>query len=456
MSVVGASLLVLVCAAAPDRSAPKLPLGKETTYVTGPLDKNGYIDYKSALNERLGKGITPQKNANVLLWKVFGPCPEGARMPPDFFKLLGIAEPPQRGDYFIGLGTYLKEHAKLDNKEWAPIFEQLGWASARPWAAKDYPHIAGWLKANDNPLALAIAATKRPEYFNPMVSPKDKKGQGALIAVLLPSVQKCRELTSALVARAMLRTGNGDFDGAWQDLIACHRLARHIGRGPTLIEGLVGIAIEAIASSADLVWLDRAGLSADQARDCLRDLQALPPLQGMAEKVDLGERFMFLDTFQMLRRRGLGALEELSGPKAPVPDDPKAIEVLEKIDWAPPLRNANRWYDRMVAAMRLTERAQREKQLDKLDADLKELKAKVGGEEELARLIRGGAPDKDAGVTIGDMCICLLMPAVRKVQSAYDRIGQTQANLHLAFALAAYRSDHGRYPEKLEELPRST
>ena len=37
---------------------PKLPLGKETTYVTRPLDRNGYIDYEAALNERLGRGIT--------------------------------------------------------------------------------------------------------------------------------------------------------------------------------------------------------------------------------------------------------------------------------------------------------------------------------------------------------------------------------------------------------------
>ncbi len=30
-------------------------------------------------------------------------------MPADYFKQLGIAEPPQRGDYFIGFGKYLAE-----------------------------------------------------------------------------------------------------------------------------------------------------------------------------------------------------------------------------------------------------------------------------------------------------------------------------------------------------------
>ena len=60
-------LLLLVPAAEPPK--PKFPLGKETTYVIGPLDKDGYVEYAAALNERFGKGVTPQNNANVLIWK---------------------------------------------------------------------------------------------------------------------------------------------------------------------------------------------------------------------------------------------------------------------------------------------------------------------------------------------------------------------------------------------------
>jgi hypothetical protein len=44
------------------------------------------------------------------------------------------------------------------------------------------------------------------------------------------------------------------------------------------------------------------------------------------------------------------------------------------------------------------------------------------------------------------------MPAVSKVRQAADRAEQSQANLHVAFALAAYRRDHGSYPPKLEDL----
>ena len=48
-----------------------------------PVDKAGHPDYEAGLNDRMGKGITPEKNANVLIWKAFGPTPEGGTgMPP--------------------------------------------------------------------------------------------------------------------------------------------------------------------------------------------------------------------------------------------------------------------------------------------------------------------------------------------------------------------------------------
>src|SRR5262250_2173966 len=107
MTIIASPFLLLLLTSADADPVPKLPLGKETTYVTGPLDKDGYIDYQAALNDRLGKGVTPQTNANVLIWKALGPRPEGGRgMPAEYFKRLGVEEPPEGGDYFIGLTAY--------------------------------------------------------------------------------------------------------------------------------------------------------------------------------------------------------------------------------------------------------------------------------------------------------------------------------------------------------------
>src|SRR5438876_1172767 len=140
-------LLFALLFPADDKPTPKLPLGKDTTYITEPLDKDGYLDYGAALNDRLGKGITPEKNANVLIWKALGPHAEDAKaMPAEFFKRLGMEEPPEKGEYFIGLNAFMKDHLKLDPAEFDAIIDQQDRARQRPWTAKDYPHIVAWLK----------------------------------------------------------------------------------------------------------------------------------------------------------------------------------------------------------------------------------------------------------------------------------------------------------------------
>src|SRR5262249_23084510 len=155
--------------------------------------------------------------------------------------------------------------------------------------AKDYPRIAAWLKLNEKPLAIVIEATKRPEYYNPLVATKTEKDRGMLIGALLPNVQRCRELVAALTARAMLLVEEGKPEEAWQNLLAAHRLGRLVTRGSTLIEALVGIAIGAVAHNATLAYLDRVKLSSKQLAEHLKDLQALPPRRSMADVLDLGE-----------------------------------------------------------------------------------------------------------------------------------------------------------------------
>ncbi|MBI1918444.1 MAG: hypothetical protein HYS12_27450 [Planctomycetes bacterium] len=459
MRTISATLLVLGLLASfamsddkEKKRKPRFTIGKETTYVTGPVDADGYIDYAAALNERLGKGIKPQDNANVLLWKAFGPHPEGAKMPPDFFKWLGIDAPPERGDYFLNLTRFMREQLQVEpgSERAKGLYDQQDRAMQRPWTAKDYPEIAAWLRANEKPLALVIEATKRPHYFNPLVPTKNKKGSSGLVGALLPGVQKCREFASALTARAMLNVSQGRPDDAWQDLLACHRLGRLTARGGTLIEGLVGIAVDMVASKADLAFLDAAKPTEKQLRACLRDLQKLPPLPSTVDEVDLGERFLFLDI--ITHRGGIQFLEGLSGGAPPKVPDPKAERLLDDIDWDLVLRNANRWYDRMVAAMRVKDRPEREKKLSRIEEDLKGLKKSFTDRGSLAKLLLEKDTPKARGEVFADVLISQVVPAVRKVQEAHDRIEQAQANLHVAFALACYRSEHGRYPAKLDAL----
>ena len=81
----------------------------------------------------------------------------------------------------------------------------------------------------------------------------------------------------------MLLLAEERFSEAWQDLLTCHRLGRLIGRGGTMIELLVGIAIEEqIANKADVAFLEHSKLTSKQVSACLEDLQQLPPMPTVA------------------------------------------------------------------------------------------------------------------------------------------------------------------------------
>jgi hypothetical protein len=440
--------------AADNTRKPKFTVGKDTTYVTGPLDNRGYIDYAAALNERLRQGVTPENNANVWLWKAFGPRPEGAVMPAEFFKWLGAPAPPRRGAYHVDLFRYLKEQLKVDvNANSESLFDQWDRAALRPWTPVAYPHFVTWLEFNDKPLSLVVEGTKRPHYYSPLVPQNAGDGPAGLLTVLLPGVQRSRDFAHALVTRAMLRVGQGRFDDAWQDLLACHRLGRLIARGGTLIEELVGLAIDNIASEADVAFLDSARLGARGVKDCLRDLQNLPAMPTAADKVDLAERFMMLEIVLMLDRKGIDYLQNITNVPLPLANDPAVKKYLTDIDFDPALRTVNHWCDRQVAALRLKDRAQREKQLLQVEKDVKALQADMQNIAEVVKAFSGEKSNAQTrGQMLGNAVVVLLMPAVTKVHNARDRNEQIYSNSLVAFALVQHQWEHGHYPKTLAAL----
>jgi hypothetical protein len=441
--------VALIIAAWPGSST--FTVGTESTYITEPLDKDGYPDYVTALNQRLRKDITPQNNANVLIWQAIGPRPEGAALPDEYFQWLGIEPPPEEGEYFVWWDKYRKRHSK------ANLEVQLGRPSElpddlpnRPWSAKDLPEVADWLQQNEKPLAVMIEATRRPEYFNPHVARSTENTVPILLNALLPSTQKCREIASALVTRAMLRVSEGKFDEAWQDLLACHRLGRMMGHG-TLVELLVGIAIEGVASKADVEFIDHSNLTTKQLLACLEDVRKLPPMPAVAECLNVGERFMLLDTIMLMAHHGTGALEGVTKPQSTPRKGNQFTSRLftHSINWDPGLRNANRWINRYVEALDIKDHSARMRETAQINKEVKELRTRVSAAGWIQQIFMGA---DSRGERMGDIMIGLMLPAVDKIASSADRIDQVQRNLHLAFALAAYHSDRGRYPARLDEL----
>jgi hypothetical protein len=451
LGVLLVAAVALIYAAWPGSST--FTVSPETTYVIGPLDKHGYVDYVTALNERLSKGITPENNANVLLWKALGPHPEGATMPPEYFKWLGIEQPPEDGDYLVSLEAHLKHDVGVESSaKQTEYYDRLHQSSKWPWAVESEPVLAAYLRRNENGLTKLIDATKLRSYYNPLVPKRTEDWSPGLLESLLPNVQKCREWAVALISRAMLRLNERKIDEAWQDLLAAHRLGRLVAHGGTLVELLIGIALDQLASNAEITFLSHTERrSSKQIMAYLAELHSLPAMPTVAEKIDLGERFFVLDLIMNFARQGTPFLQNLSG-SGNVPQANRGFRsrlFTYSVDLDPAFRNANRWYDRCAATARLRDRSARELESAVIASKLTDLKWDALHTWLIERQFLG---PKTRGEKIGNLFISLLLPSFHKLQDSAERFEQWQRSLQLAFALAAFRADHGRFPAKLDEL----
>ena len=452
----------------PPKLRPKITLSNETTRANGPVNKDGYVDYMTVINQRLSAGVTAESNSNVLLWKAMGPHPLEIDLGPEFFRLMKMEPPPETGDYFSSLPEFLSQQLKLKRSDtrWNKIQKNQSAATSQPWTATDYPEIAAWLKQNEEPLLLISKATRRPDYFSPLVinaeetdltaNGQDPELAGSLIYVLLPGTQQARPMARALTTRAMLHLDAGRPEAAWEDLIACHRLGRLVAKGATVIDALVGVAICSVASDATLEYIDHVKPNARDAALLAHQLDQLPPLPQMADGIDLHERLTFLDVTQRIaaaKGTNFSALVEMHGETPSAANKALTNFAFRLTDWDLVLKKGNAVYDRLVKTMRIKDRVARKKAIRAFEQDLKERAVQLGNPLKLIGKIGGAANAPEGlGDVFGDILISMMLPSLSETKSAELSAFQVHDHLQLALALAAYHVDQGNYPDKLLAL----
>ncbi len=456
---------------------PRVPftISKETTYIVEPLDKDGYPDYVEALNRHYSKGVTPENNAAVPCWRAMGP--RGLLCPPDrraeFCKLLGIDPLPEKGDYFVSddeLATRLfhptwnVQKQAFDPPEYNSFFDVCVQAHRRPWTKQDFPQIAEWLELNEKPLAHFIEACNRPRRFDPLLngnwpespdpwnntpfrySPGNWDGRASDIFVVPIRI---------LTARAMLRLGDGRTDDAWQDLLACHRWARHSEAAPSLGEYRGACAIEEITWHADQAMLQHTRLTGPQIRKMMADLDRLPTIPDVVEKVNIGVRCEYLQLIRGMSQNYLPWTMNAIGLKRLYdfwPVDPGIFA-----DWDVLFRKGNAAVDRVVDIIQhgtlAQRRALRREMGDRANEGKKDAKKDtVPGT--ILNLFNGqlAANRKRISADLGDsLCDWIIGPSC-DARDCEDRLRMRFELTKLAFALAAYRADHNVFPAKLADL----
>jgi hypothetical protein len=426
-----------------------LMVSPQTTVITGPVGPEGYPDYVATLDAQTREGITPDNNAVVLLVRALGPPDLAVKLQPKFFKRLGIA-PPTQANYLVSWANYCKtiptdgQNVRQTAADWfQSLLEIQDQAAERPWRRGEFPHLAKWLDANAGPLDLIAEASRRPKYYAPLVSDQNPP---SVFSSLLPLTQASREAALALVVRAMLRLNEKQYQAAWDDLMACRRLGRLVGQGPLLVEALVGYAIEGLAVSGQMKFLAEAELTAEEWATLQRDVASLPPRAPLADKIDRGERFGGLDLILAVARQGPKALTGVTPGNL---DNPLTGILLRGIDWNVPLATLNEWMDRFVAAFKIESPKERALAMETVQDDLH---AMVGRSKEPWSIARAVASRRRASEKIGDIFVALMMPAISAVFQAEARIKTNDDLLVIGLALARYKAEQGKYPEKLEQL----
>lgn len=415
-----------------------IKISEKTTRVLGPLDEEGYVDYTAAINEILSKGVTPDNNGAVQFWQALG----SAQIPPDdrkqFFKTLGVEVPPAKG-LPLTWGEYAREELDLPAEIQAAGEAMLVNARERPWKRGEFPQIEAWIDAQKDRFKLVAIGVRKERFYQPLIiSP----GEG-LINVELPGAIMSREVARGLQARAMLHLGEGRLDAALTDIETMRHLARHIGAGATIIENLIGIAIESMACQGYVNLVQQQRPAPNKVPELLAKFNEFKPMPKMTDSLNLGERFLFLETSQNLARHGA---KETGLPA--LANNPIMAAVLKSmINWNIPMEDANAYYDRLVEVGNIESVVERRKMAILLETENEDYLRKNARPSPFQLLTGNGR-----GKAIGNILKALLLPAISAALDAEYRVGDYQELCRLATALEGYRTQHGTYPDSLEKL----
>ncbi len=418
-------------------SRVKIEVSPGTTVITAPVNPDGTVNYVAALDAEAGEGVTPENNAAIPLLKALGPGMIGQDVRAETFRRLGMPPLAKKGAYFVSWRSWVAGNADESADE------QMTKALEAPWAGKDLPAVAGWLSENAAALDKVAAAAKRPRYYVPLVSTSDPP---AVLDVLMPQLGSLREAGRALAARALNRAHRGRMDQAWADVLAVFRLGRLLSHRPGLVERLVAVGLEQTAAAAAAGVATSGKLTLAQASAMPADLDALPAAGGIVEAIDHSERFFMLDSFMMMYR---GArIDEMQSDGGPAKRGRRP-----DLDWNLLLRNANAWYDRVVAIYRRAGPGEVRKASEEIGRMVNEVRVRGYSSFKLILYKLLGWPCRKALTQfMGDLLMSLLMPTVGRAVEL-DVEARTGTDLaKVALALAAHKAEKGSWAKTLSEL----
>jgi len=422
-------------------------ISHDTTRINDPpVNPDSTIDYVAWLDEQSGRGATRDNNAMIPLIRAIGPQRTvSSGMKDAIFRLLDMPPIPEGSIFFVEFKEFMELRGKIDGDEKYKEFDESP-LLAGPWTQKERPAAAAWLETNTEPLELVTAASARSHFYYPRVC-LDQEAV-LLMAASTPPVQALIHVSRALVARSMKRLGDKDLDGTWGDLMAGYRLARLIGKGPTMVERLAATKIQTACNQAVCAFAAGGGLTAGRARACLADLDSLAPLPDMVECIDVDERLSNLDAVMHLKRQVADGHLVVSG----VSEHLVSVFGETIVDWNRMLRNYNAHFDRWVSALRLPHPRRREAVIRIGDSISKPVNNTHFTSLRVLVEVFGSPCRVRYTDAFSDSLLGLLPSIYGRPAEVHDRSTMQFELTRLAMALAAYKAQNEAFPAGLFEL----
>jgi len=441
--------------------APMFRISKDTTVITGPLDSEGYPDYEAAVNQKYGAGIDPRQNMVVGLMGALGPKYDFYSSPPEpfptrLFQMLKMDPPPDIGDYFISLGAFLNQDASLtqeDRQAFDEINEDL--YASRPWKPADYPIVSRWLKANEKPLDQVIRASRLAQFYFPLADPL-KEPDPTLYQRQLPfNLYFLQKAQNSLICRVWLKTGEGDFQGAKEDLLACRRIVQKI-QPMTLIDFLARTGMESHLVQTEIKFIHFCGWNKEQLIQWSREIQAAKKEMSFADLCDGCLRFEILQDACKFHRFGNIILSDM-GLFAPGSNEEKStMDLIETrfLDWNLCLVEINREKDRLFAAFKMGSSLDRERESknlaqnwkDSYELMVKEAQSRKGWFKNAIR------DEKFMAKFLANLLLHAETQTTIKCQQIHDKREEENRLFQITLELAIFHREKGHYPDSLEEL----
>ncbi len=430
------------------RPTPSIRVSKQTTFLTQPLRIDGLPDYPLAKKIRQGKGIAPDQNAATCYWQAMGQ----GDWEPAAWKALSheIGVPLTIGnDGLDGLQRAMSStlqawikasHPNLNLADSSDLLiELVGRCQEAPWKASECAPLAILINRHASDFDLLYEAANRTVFYSPSAEaliPSDE------MDLDFQRMQSQRNLIRAMASRACLRMGEGELDGAWQDLRTATQIT-WLCKPETWIDVLIHVACDGVIQNRVRHLLADSRMTPAIAQDISRTFEQLPDLDDQLRSAASGERLFALSWTIHAREN---PIKKLSSEW-----DRMGSEWLlhGTVDWNVTLEKINAYFDQVDAILLVNDARVRRQRLDSLGIQLNQDYQKL--DSRWAQTLGFVDPSKRSQI-VADELVASSSSSLTGTVMAVERCCMDRQLTIVAAKLAAHRATFGIYPVALSEL----